>query len=154
MRHNPRPRTRTGTRTTAPARPTGKANLLADTPITGQIFSAGRFGCGSGRCGGPAKIIGRYPGRRIPQLATIRTPRRDTPQTRFIPERSHDDLAAFLEARGDALLQTAVLLAAGREAGEDLLQEALVAPIQKPTSNISIMSTPPSPQAAWTTARG
>jgi RNA polymerase sigma-70 factor (sigma-E family) len=37
----------------------------------------------------------------------------------------YDDLAVFLDARGDALLRTAVLLAAGREAGEDLLQEAL-----------------------------
>jgi RNA polymerase sigma-70 factor (sigma-E family) len=37
----------------------------------------------------------------------------------------YDDLAAFLNARGDALLRTAVLLAPGREAGEDLLQEAL-----------------------------
>lgn len=40
-------------------------------------------------------------------------------------EGRYDDLAAFLEARGDALLRTAVLLAPGREAGEDLLQEAL-----------------------------
>ena len=37
----------------------------------------------------------------------------------------YDGLAAFLDARGDALLRTAVLLAPGREAGEDLLQEAL-----------------------------
>ena len=37
----------------------------------------------------------------------------------------HDDLTAFLAVRGDALLRTAVLLAPGREAGEDLLQEAL-----------------------------
>ena len=37
----------------------------------------------------------------------------------------NDDLAAFLAVRGDALLRTAVLLAPGREAGEDLLQEAL-----------------------------
>lgn len=37
----------------------------------------------------------------------------------------HDDLTAFLDARGNALLQTAVLLAPGREGGEDLLQEAL-----------------------------
>jgi RNA polymerase sigma-70 factor (sigma-E family) len=37
----------------------------------------------------------------------------------------YDDLAALLDARGDALLRTAVLLAPGREAGEDLLQEAL-----------------------------
>jgi RNA polymerase sigma-70 factor (sigma-E family) len=37
----------------------------------------------------------------------------------------YDDLAALLKARGDALLRTAVLLAPGREAGEDLLQEAL-----------------------------
>jgi RNA polymerase sigma-70 factor (sigma-E family) len=37
----------------------------------------------------------------------------------------YDDLAAFLGARGDALLRTAVLLAPGREGGEDLLQEAL-----------------------------
>ena len=37
----------------------------------------------------------------------------------------YDDLAAFLDARGDELLRTAVLLASGREAGEDLLQEAL-----------------------------
>ncbi|HEY1705017.1 MAG TPA: SigE family RNA polymerase sigma factor [Trebonia sp.] len=34
-------------------------------------------------------------------------------------------LATFLDDRGDALLKTAVLLAAGREGGEDLLQEAL-----------------------------
>jgi RNA polymerase sigma-70 factor (sigma-E family) len=37
----------------------------------------------------------------------------------------NDDLTAFLDARGDALLRTAILLAPGREAGEDLLQEAL-----------------------------
>jgi RNA polymerase sigma-70 factor (sigma-E family) len=38
----------------------------------------------------------------------------------------YDNLAAFLAIRGDALLRTAVLLAAGgREGGEDLLQEAL-----------------------------
>jgi RNA polymerase sigma factor (sigma-70 family) len=37
----------------------------------------------------------------------------------------YDDLAALLEARGDALLRTAVLLTLGREAGQDLLQEAL-----------------------------
>lgn len=37
----------------------------------------------------------------------------------------YDDLAAFLDERGDALLRTAVLLAPGRENGEDLLQEAL-----------------------------
>lgn len=37
----------------------------------------------------------------------------------------YDDLAAFLGARGEALLRTAVLLAPGREGGEDLLQEAL-----------------------------
>jgi RNA polymerase sigma-70 factor (sigma-E family) len=37
----------------------------------------------------------------------------------------YDDLAAFLNERGDALLRTAVLLAPGRESGEDLLQEAL-----------------------------
>jgi DNA-directed RNA polymerase specialized sigma24 family protein len=34
-------------------------------------------------------------------------------------------LATLLDARDDALLKTAVLLAAGREGGEDLLQEAL-----------------------------
>jgi DNA-directed RNA polymerase specialized sigma24 family protein len=37
----------------------------------------------------------------------------------------YDDLAAFLDARGDALLRTAVLLAPGQQGGEDLLQEAL-----------------------------
>lgn len=37
----------------------------------------------------------------------------------------HDVLAALLAVRGDALLRTAVLLAPGRAAGEDLLQEAL-----------------------------
>jgi RNA polymerase sigma-70 factor (sigma-E family) len=37
----------------------------------------------------------------------------------------YDDLTAFLDARGDALLRTAVLLTPGREAGQDLLQEAL-----------------------------
>lgn len=37
----------------------------------------------------------------------------------------YDGLTAFLDARGDALLRTAVLLAPGCEAGEDLLQEAL-----------------------------
>lgn len=37
----------------------------------------------------------------------------------------YDDLAAFLDERGDALLRTAVLLAPGRDSGEDLLQEAL-----------------------------
>jgi RNA polymerase sigma-70 factor (sigma-E family) len=37
----------------------------------------------------------------------------------------YDDLTAFLAARGNAMLRTAVLLAPGREAGEDLLQEAL-----------------------------
>ena len=41
-------------------------------------------------------------------------------------ESRYDNLAAFLAIRGDALLRTAVLLAAGgREGGEDLLQEAL-----------------------------
>jgi RNA polymerase sigma-70 factor (sigma-E family) len=43
-----------------------------------------------------------------------------------MPEDSrYNDLTAFLAARGDAMLRTAVLLAPGREAGEDLLQEAL-----------------------------
>ena len=37
----------------------------------------------------------------------------------------YNDLTAFLAARGDAMLRTAVLLAPGREAGEDLLQESL-----------------------------
>ena len=37
----------------------------------------------------------------------------------------YDDLTAFLDARGDALLRTAVLLTPSREAGQDLLQEAL-----------------------------
>jgi hypothetical protein len=37
----------------------------------------------------------------------------------------YDDLAAFLRLRGDELMRTAVLLAPGREGGEDLLQEAL-----------------------------
>ena len=37
----------------------------------------------------------------------------------------YDDLTALLDARGDALLRTAVLLTPGREAGQDLLQEAL-----------------------------
>jgi RNA polymerase sigma-70 factor (sigma-E family) len=37
----------------------------------------------------------------------------------------YNELTAFLAARGDAMLRTAVLLAPGREAGEDLLQEAL-----------------------------
>lgn len=37
----------------------------------------------------------------------------------------YDDLAVFLDARGEVLLRTAVLLAPGRQAGEDLLQEAL-----------------------------
>lgn len=37
----------------------------------------------------------------------------------------YDDLTAFLAARGDALLRTAVLLTPGREAGQDLLQESL-----------------------------
>jgi hypothetical protein len=37
----------------------------------------------------------------------------------------YDDLTALLNARGDALLRTAVLLTPGREAGQDLLQEAL-----------------------------
>ena len=35
------------------------------------------------------------------------------------------DLERFLNERGEPLLQTAVLLAGGREAGEDLLQAAL-----------------------------
>jgi RNA polymerase sigma-70 factor (sigma-E family) len=43
-----------------------------------------------------------------------------------VPDDGHyDDLKAFLDARGDALLRTAVLLTPGREAGQDLLQEAL-----------------------------
>lgn len=43
-----------------------------------------------------------------------------------MPEDSrYDDLTAFLAVRGDAMLRIAVLLAPGREAGEDLLQEAL-----------------------------
>jgi hypothetical protein len=37
----------------------------------------------------------------------------------------YDDLTALLDARGDALLRTAVLLTPGREVGQDLLQEAL-----------------------------
>src|SRR5258708_12809843 len=37
----------------------------------------------------------------------------------------YDGLTALLDARGDALLRTAVLLTPGREAGQDLLQEAL-----------------------------
>src|SRR5262249_3692060 len=40
-------------------------------------------------------------------------------------EGRYDDLTAFLNARGAALLQTAVFLAPGRQSGEDLLQEAL-----------------------------
>lgn len=40
-------------------------------------------------------------------------------------DRDPDGLEAFLAERGDALLQTAVLLAASRPGGEDLLQEAL-----------------------------
>lgn len=36
-----------------------------------------------------------------------------------------DDLELFLVLRGDALLQTAVLLAGSKQGGEDLLQEAL-----------------------------
>src|SRR6478672_3628190 len=43
----------------------------------------------------------------------------------------YDDLAAFLEARGDALLRTAVLLTPGREAGQDLLQESLERMLRK-----------------------
>ena len=40
-------------------------------------------------------------------------------------KRRYDDVAAFLGGRGDDLLRTAVLLAADRHAGEDLLQEGL-----------------------------
>lgn len=36
------------------------------------------------------------------------------------------ELERFVQARGDSLLRQAVLLTGGREAGEDLLQEALV----------------------------
>lgn len=43
----------------------------------------------------------------------------------------YGDLAAFLNERGDALLRTAVLLAPGRESGEDLLQEALERMLRK-----------------------
>jgi RNA polymerase sigma-70 factor (sigma-E family) len=43
----------------------------------------------------------------------------------------YDDLTALLAVRGDAMLRTAVLLAAGREAGEDLLQEALERMLRK-----------------------
>jgi len=43
----------------------------------------------------------------------------------------YGDLAAFLGERGDALLRTAVLLAPGREGGEDLLQEALERMLRK-----------------------
>ncbi len=40
-------------------------------------------------------------------------------------DRAAADLELFLAERGEALLRTAVLLAGGREAGEDLLQAAL-----------------------------
>src|ERR1700726_2831186 len=43
----------------------------------------------------------------------------------------YGDLAAFLDERGDALLRTAVLLAPGRQSGEDLLQEALERMLRK-----------------------
>jgi RNA polymerase sigma-70 factor (sigma-E family) len=41
------------------------------------------------------------------------------------PDRAVTDLERFLAERGDQLLRTAVLLAGGKEAGEDLLQAAL-----------------------------
>jgi DNA-directed RNA polymerase specialized sigma24 family protein len=41
------------------------------------------------------------------------------------PDRAVADLELFLAERGDHLLRTAVLLAGGKEAGEDLLQTAL-----------------------------
>ena len=41
------------------------------------------------------------------------------------PDRAVADLELFLADRGDHLLRTAVLLAGGKEAGEDLLQAAL-----------------------------
>lgn len=41
-------------------------------------------------------------------------------------DRRTEDLERFLARRGEPLLRTAVLLSGGREAGEDLLQEALV----------------------------
>lgn len=41
------------------------------------------------------------------------------------PDRAVEDLERFLADRGDHLLRTAVLLAGGRDAGEDLLQAAL-----------------------------
>lgn len=40
-------------------------------------------------------------------------------------DRSTDDLESFLAERGDQLLRTAVLLAGGTQAGEDLLQTAI-----------------------------
>lgn len=40
-------------------------------------------------------------------------------------DRRTEDLERFLARRGEPLLRTAVLLSGGREAGEDLLQEAL-----------------------------
>jgi RNA polymerase sigma-70 factor (sigma-E family) len=40
-------------------------------------------------------------------------------------DRDTDELEAFLAERGDDLLRCAVLLAGGREAGEDLLQSAV-----------------------------
>jgi len=43
----------------------------------------------------------------------------------------YDDVTAFLDARGDALLRTAVLLTPGRESGQDLLQEALERMLRK-----------------------
>src|SRR5260370_3576161 len=41
------------------------------------------------------------------------------------PDRAVAGLEVFLAERGDHLLRTAVLLAGGKEAGEDLLQAAL-----------------------------
>jgi RNA polymerase sigma-70 factor (sigma-E family) len=41
------------------------------------------------------------------------------------PDRAIADLESFLAQRGEPLLRTAVLLAGGQEAGEDLLQAAL-----------------------------
>lgn len=40
-------------------------------------------------------------------------------------DRGTDELASFLAQRGDHLMRTAVLLAGGRQAGEDLLQTAV-----------------------------
>jgi RNA polymerase sigma-70 factor (sigma-E family) len=48
----------------------------------------------------------------------------------LVPRPRTDELEAFVSERGESLLRAAVMLTASREAGEDLLQEALTRLLQ------------------------